>query len=653
MQLQVVCFQLWEKLNGPEGRWRTDTSDASRMITEADLPLDYIDQALTRFYEDAIADVLQNADVQATQITERQLREWFSKQLITEAGIRNTLLRNEETKRTGGLPNIAVDRLARHFLVRTELRAGGAWVELVHDRFVEPILDANRDWYAKQSPLLRAAQAWQDGGKQPAQLLLGPQLAALAGNLDGPQEPLVAEFVTASRAAADAEAERAAAEQRTKDLELARMRAREQTETANRLRQRLALLIVMGALAVVAAIVAGLAGYSATQERGNALAASTAISEQRVAALATGTAISHQFATADALRSTSDALREQSSGLLVTSEALRLTSEARAQEASAARNQAQSLADSLIVLLTAQAPTPSATLEPEALPAPPPLETPSATPPPPTPLATPPRLTPTPPALTATVLAQTPLPAEDTPVPGITSEPVTTAEAGDTPVTSTGYDALSPTPTMTPPPNLTADAALAALQEQLHYVEATRTAEKRVTDAVYAQLPTAARYSLNDIVTVATPTTARTTPGSSEDLDAPVAGVFQPEIGLVVLAGKEVDGAPWWQLGGIAPEQGAITGWVPEQAPDGSALIQPPGQLPDTDIPNPATGSYLRAPFDGAYAITQLFCDNAAFYSQFQTADAALKGSPRLDFGLPPGHATLSSACRHRHCHRH
>ena len=49
------------------------------------------------------------------------------------------MFRNENTGETDGLPNRAVDLLADQFLLRTELRAGGAWVELVHDRFIKPI----------------------------------------------------------------------------------------------------------------------------------------------------------------------------------------------------------------------------------------------------------------------------------------------------------------------------------------------------------------------------------------------------------------------------------------------------------------------------------------------------------------------------------
>ncbi len=83
VQLQVVCHQLWASLSG-----RPLAS-----ITRDDLPLDYIDHALTRFYEDALATALADPDVQAGQVDEAGLRSWFSRKLITPAGTARQPLR--------------------------------------------------------------------------------------------------------------------------------------------------------------------------------------------------------------------------------------------------------------------------------------------------------------------------------------------------------------------------------------------------------------------------------------------------------------------------------------------------------------------------------------------------------------------------------
>ncbi|MBK9094394.1 MAG: hypothetical protein IPM84_16845 [Anaerolineae bacterium] len=188
VQLQVVCYQLWENLAarsplalagrgaGGEGEI-TIAALAGRgaggegEITIADLAqAGNVDQALAAFYESAVASVVGQP---ALGVSEQQLRTWFSTKLITETGTRGTVFRNEPRGETAGLPNAAVDVLARQFLLRTELRAGGSWVELVHDRFVEPILRANR---ARQTPLALDAEAWLAARRNPDLFYEGQKL---------------------------------------------------------------------------------------------------------------------------------------------------------------------------------------------------------------------------------------------------------------------------------------------------------------------------------------------------------------------------------------------------------------------------------------------------------------------------------------------
>ena len=224
VQLQVVCYELWQKLHAlPDavpcrkcGSSRCPPSPGEaaggeaegRVITEADLPLGHIDQALTHFYEDALAEVLEDPAAQAAGTDERRLRTWFDKELITAEGIRNAVARNEQTGRTGSLANAAVDRLARRYLVRTELRAGGAWVELVHDRFVEPIRASNAAWFPQHlSALQRQAALWDEQGRSSGLLLRDAALAeAEAWAADHPEElqPDEQEFLAACRQAQDA-----------------------------------------------------------------------------------------------------------------------------------------------------------------------------------------------------------------------------------------------------------------------------------------------------------------------------------------------------------------------------------------------------------------------------------------------------------------
>jgi len=147
VQLQVVCSRLWENL--PE-------QEDSLIQWEEVQKFGNVDRALTDFYESALAQCIRETDV-----NERQLRRWFGEQLITPMQTRGLALRGKY--KTDGLPNEAVDILEKQHLIRADVRAGGRWYELSHDRLVEPILQSNQDWeMARQTPLRTAAKRWQE-----------------------------------------------------------------------------------------------------------------------------------------------------------------------------------------------------------------------------------------------------------------------------------------------------------------------------------------------------------------------------------------------------------------------------------------------------------------------------------------------------------
>jgi len=177
VQLQVVCFQLWSSLMK-----QSDTLSPGKHITLADIEAlakgeslaQFINKALGDFYEQALAKVLEKTP---GLVSERDLRTWFSTQLITEAETRGFVYQGKTL--TEGLPNEAVNVLASIYIIRPDNRPGGTWFELVHDRFVGPILQSNRAWMAlHQSRLLTDAQNWNNGGKADAQLYEGKQLEA-------------------------------------------------------------------------------------------------------------------------------------------------------------------------------------------------------------------------------------------------------------------------------------------------------------------------------------------------------------------------------------------------------------------------------------------------------------------------------------------
>ncbi|MDT8307439.1 MAG: SH3 domain-containing protein, partial [Anaerolineae bacterium] len=209
VQLQVVCFSLWQKLAAHPGP----------AITFVDLQeLGEVDAALADFYEGAVA-----AAALETQASEASVRQWFEQSLLTEGGTRGTVYRGRET--TAGLDNAAVDVLADRFLLRPERRAGGVWYELIHDRFIEPIRDANRRWLLQHSPVYLAAVEWERLGRPPARLLRGEQLAAALEEVNlTTAEPTLRTFLESSAGAerdrerAEIEARLAAQRQRTRRL---------------------------------------------------------------------------------------------------------------------------------------------------------------------------------------------------------------------------------------------------------------------------------------------------------------------------------------------------------------------------------------------------------------------------------------------------
>ncbi len=193
VQLQVVCYQLWESIKDrPRG---SISSDDLREAGD-------VDHALIQFYQDTIKAVLAEPAVQRAGVSERQLRLWFDKDLITDEGGRDLVRQGEEE--TAGLPNVAVAELQRRFLLRADARGGDSRIELVHDRFVEPIKAANLDWRAQHgSPLSLATDAWLAASKDPGLLYDGTQLrdagARVQANPDdfSPEEQ---EFVKAGQA---------------------------------------------------------------------------------------------------------------------------------------------------------------------------------------------------------------------------------------------------------------------------------------------------------------------------------------------------------------------------------------------------------------------------------------------------------------------
>ena len=160
VHLKVVCQRLWE--HAAHGTKRIDPQLVAKVGD--------VDRALRAFYADAV-----KAVVDQTGVAERDIRVWFDEHLITKQGIRGQLL--EETEESGGLPAAAIDALVDRHLVRRELRRGAQWLELAHDRLIDPVRADNNDWYPiNLSVLQQQAALWDSQRRESGYLLTGAAL---------------------------------------------------------------------------------------------------------------------------------------------------------------------------------------------------------------------------------------------------------------------------------------------------------------------------------------------------------------------------------------------------------------------------------------------------------------------------------------------
>ncbi len=155
VQLQVVCYRLWE-----ENRGKAGIDEASVRGQGGD-----VDSALAGYYADRIA-VIRDA----TGVGERALRDWCEHRLITSQGTRGQVQSDDPAVQ--GLPDHAVAALVDARLVRAEERRGSTWYELTHDRMIDPIRKNNQRWRTiAMEPWQRAATLWEQGD-EPRDLLL-------------------------------------------------------------------------------------------------------------------------------------------------------------------------------------------------------------------------------------------------------------------------------------------------------------------------------------------------------------------------------------------------------------------------------------------------------------------------------------------------
>ena len=192
VQLQVVCYRLWERKTGGRGQgagggepgagsrgqgagggWQEAGSrgqGAGEYVSPTISPEDLaeagdVDTALRDYYAEQVA-----TTASASGVDERRIRDWVEDNLITESGLRGQVLRAQDA--TGGLANTVIRRLVDAHLLRAEERRGVTWYELAHDRLIAPVRQDNAAWFeANLSTLQRQARLW-DRANRPDGLLL-------------------------------------------------------------------------------------------------------------------------------------------------------------------------------------------------------------------------------------------------------------------------------------------------------------------------------------------------------------------------------------------------------------------------------------------------------------------------------------------------
>jgi hypothetical protein len=154
--LQIICEQLWSRL----------PTDCTSITNDDVLKFGDVDQALTSFYREKLAKV-----VEETQVSEYKLRSWFDDYLITPDRTRGMVYRGATS--TAGLPNESVETLYKTCVIRAIPKGNDTWYELAHDRLVEPVLADNASWRQTSLSLLqRQAELWKKSKDKPDRFLL-------------------------------------------------------------------------------------------------------------------------------------------------------------------------------------------------------------------------------------------------------------------------------------------------------------------------------------------------------------------------------------------------------------------------------------------------------------------------------------------------
>lgn len=167
VQLQVVCRRLWAEVVTPQTR-RIALEDLTSLDKD-NCGLGEVDAALSAYYDEQV-----RAAAQGSAVRERVIREWIDAELITPSKVRSQVLRDGGEARP--VTEAEIDRLIDGHVLRSDERGGRDWVEITHDRLINPIVWSNNRWLSALPPLLQQSRLWERSGRQDGYLLAGDAL---------------------------------------------------------------------------------------------------------------------------------------------------------------------------------------------------------------------------------------------------------------------------------------------------------------------------------------------------------------------------------------------------------------------------------------------------------------------------------------------
>lgn len=183
VQLQVVCRQLWQKLQKHQGI--VEREDIDGLVNT--------DGALAEFYALQMESVARQCGV-----SERRIRQWIGSSLITPQGFRAQAF--EFPDENGGA---VLHALEDAYVIRSDRRRGVTWYELTHDRLVSPINADNAEWERSHlSPVQQRALDWDKQSRSSGLLISGEVLTQAERwvNQDGTDvSDLERDFIASSR----------------------------------------------------------------------------------------------------------------------------------------------------------------------------------------------------------------------------------------------------------------------------------------------------------------------------------------------------------------------------------------------------------------------------------------------------------------------